>query len=105
MAENIWSHHEEWYPIPDGFVESSWKNDACPSYRSADGRCMIWLHDDATLLDVYGIVTGYPRFVVDFHPTTEDIYGENDEAEGFLSTTVATWENVLQLVTILLKES
>ena len=96
----IWSNHQELYPIPDGFEDTTYRNDAAPSYTGLNGRCMVCMHDEATQMDTWGDATHRPLFVVAYHPTRE-AYGLNFEDEGFMSVQLATWQNVLQLLNII----
>ena len=55
MSEaSIWSNHEEWYPIPVGFEDTTYYNDATPKYTGLGGRCQVWMHDEATQKDDWG---------------------------------------------------
>ena len=98
MSEaSIWSNHEEWYPIPVGFEDTTYYNDATPKYTGLGGRCQVWMHDEATQKDVWGDSNYRPLFTVDYHPT-KDVWELTDADEGFMSVGLDNWQNVLQLI-------
>jgi len=96
----IWANHEELYPIPVGFKEATCYNDVTPHYSGFNGRCDVWMHDAATLEDVYGDANNRPLFLVEYHGT-EGVYGLSLSDEGFMAIHLETWQNVLQLLIIL----
>jgi hypothetical protein len=94
----IWANHQELYPIPEGFEDTTYHNDTAPSYTGLNGRCMVWMHDETTQIDLWGDATHRPLFTVAYHPTME-VYGLSGDA--LLSMDFDTWANVLQLLAII----
>lgn len=105
----IWENHQDLYPIPDGFEDSSWGDDAAPSYTGFDGRCIIWMHDQSTMEDIHGLwgtEEGNKRFknwksfsVV--YVTEGEAYGLGDDSDISLSAGTHTWDHVLFLISLL----
>lgn len=36
-------HEADMPKIPEGFVDASWRNDACPSFWNSDARLTLWV--------------------------------------------------------------
>jgi hypothetical protein len=96
--KGIWANHQELYPIPQGFEDTTYHNDAAPSYMGLNGRCMVWMHDETTQIDVWGDASNRPLFTVAYHPT-DAVYGLGDDE--IISMHLNTWVNVLQLLAII----
>jgi len=96
--KGIWANHQELYPIPEGFEDTTYHNDTAPSYTGLDGRCMVWMHDETTQMDTWGDATYRPLFTVAYHPTDE-VYGLGDDE--VTSMHLNTWGHVLQLLAII----
>ena len=81
MKPDVWTLASDKYPLPEGFEDTSWYNDACPSYTGFDGKMIIWLGDNSTTKDVYGLsypyMFRYPIQIQSSHmaETPEGIYG------------------------------
>ena len=97
-SKGIWSNHQELYPIPEGFEDTTYGNDAAPSYTGLGGRCMVWMSDEDTQRDMWGDAINRPWFAVNYHPTDE-VYGHADDE--MTSMNLYTWDSVLQLLKII----
>jgi hypothetical protein len=108
--KGIWANHQELYPVPFGFEDTTYYNDATPSYTGMDGRCMVWMFDEDTQRDVWGDLNHRPFFIVDYH-SQDAVYGLADDEmwsiqiekdNGIDGDYIAgTWGNVLQLLDII----
>ena len=97
-SKGIWSNHQELYPIPEGFEDTTYGNDVAPSYTGLGGRCMVWMFDEDTQRDMWGDAINRPWFAVNYHPTDE-VYGLADDE--MTSMNLYTWDSVLQLLNII----
>jgi hypothetical protein len=72
--------------IPDGFEDTSWHNDACPSFTHPDSRMVLWVdYADPAQREISG-----PRFAI----SQADIDGL---IENVLLTT-EDWNDVLKFL-------
>ena len=101
----VWGIRNEKYPIPEGFEETSWTNDACPSYTGFDGKMIIWIGDYDTTLDIYGYkypyMFRYPIAVQSSHmaDTPEGIYGRTHADTPDMKYQFAKdWHEVKQII-------
>ena len=107
-TSDIWDNHQELYPIPEGFEDSTYHNDATPSYTglhdstSGDDHCVIWIYDNETSKDCYGDTEYRPAFTVHYNPTGE-AYGTTED-EGTRTVDLHSWNDVLWLIEILNKD-
>jgi hypothetical protein len=101
----VWNSYREQYPLPadlaDRFVDSTYRNDVCPSYATKDGHLILWLHDEDTWRDMLGVEETSPHQIqMAFCPTGE-AYG----AEPFdrcRTVMFGTWEDALAHVRVTL---
>ena len=99
---SIWNNYEKLYPIPEGMHDSTFPNDACPSYCSEDGTVQVWLMDEEEVMDVYGADDG-TRFSVDRSMNGEPTYGMA-EGDPMIVTRFQTWADTLMYLTIIVSE-
>ena len=99
MTTSIWDTYAELYPIPEGMVDSTYGNDACPSYCSEDETVHVWLFDYDAMMDVYRGDDG-TRFRVDRSCNGEPAYGMA-EGDPMTVTRVQTWADTLMYLTLI----
>ena len=103
---SIWSPkvRDKECPLPADlaplFIDTTYGNDVCPSYKTKDDHLIVWMHDADSWLEVGGI-DGPPQFQICYCPTS-DVCEANRGVREFMC---ATWEEVLAKVRALLNTS
>jgi len=95
--DDIWNVYGEKYPMPDGFEDSTYGNDATPSYEGFGHKFKIWMHDAATFADVWGAEEPFTHpFAIEFSHVGE-IWGgvTQDDLPDYQERLLETWDEVL----------
>jgi|LUMF01.1.fsa_nt_gb hypothetical protein len=95
QCESIWVSHMDDREMPDGFYDSTYRNDVCPSIAHDSGQVYIWFHDKSTWNDMIGDKIPMVKYQVVAHPT-EQVYG--DVLDDWVLTDTNDWDEVIQAI-------
>ena len=80
--------------MPEGFENTSYGNDACPSIAHKSGRVYVWFHDEFTWQDIGWDDPMVKYQVVSHH--REQVYGET--WDDCVNTNTNDWDEVLKAI-------
>ena len=96
QCTSIWFTFFNGKEMPEGFENTTYGNDACPSIAHKSGRVYVWFYDEFTWQDI-----GWDEPMVKYQVIThhrEDLYGE-DWDDG-VNTKTDDWDEVLKAIEI-----
>ena len=91
---DIWHTFMVGKEMPEGFFDSSYGNDACPSIAHESDRVYVWFHDEFTWADI-GWKHPMVKYQVVAHPKKR-VYGES--WGDTIQTDTNDWNEALQAI-------
>ena len=94
QCTSIWFTFFNGKEMPEGFENTTYGNDACPSIAHKSGRVYVWFHDEFTWKDIGWDEPMVKYQVVSHH--REQVYGET--WDDCVNTNTNDWDEVLKAI-------
>lgn len=95
---SLWQYVCQCFPLPVGYRDSSWGNDTCPSYESANGAIRISIEDycdQSEFSELALLENAGPRFSVYRNWNGTDVPVDDSQP---LALDLRSWDEVLQVL-------